>query len=147
MNRWNFRKADWKQHRRITDQLRSDLPPPDTTKVDEAYQEFSRAMFSAAKDTIPRGRRRNYTSCWDEECESLYKDFTSAPDGPEFRTTASALLQKLTKKDEGDRTRLSNPLTLPTLVVEHGPLLTTLLATPDTLLASVLFLQMPSLRS
>ena len=55
--------------------------------------------------------------------------------------------KKLTKKDEGDGTRLSNPLTLPTLVVGHGPLLTTLLATPDTLFANAIFLQMPSLRS
>ena len=52
-------------------------------------------MFSAAKETIPRGRRRNYTPCWDEERESLRKDFTSAPDGPESRRTASALLQTL----------------------------------------------------
>ena len=79
----------------MTDQLSSDLPSPDTIKVDEAYQEFCRAMFSAAKETIPRGRRRNYTPCWDEECESLYKDFTSAPDRPESRRTASALVQKL----------------------------------------------------
>ena len=55
-------------------------------------------MFSAAKETIPRGRRRNYIPCWDEECESLYKDFTSNPDGPESTRTASALLQKLDKE-------------------------------------------------
>ena len=145
--RWNFHKADWKQCSRITDQLSSDLPSLDTIKLDVAYQEFCRAMFSAARETIPRGRRRNYTPCWDEECESLYKDFTSAPEGSESRMTASALLQNLTKKDEGDGTRLSNPLTLPTLVAEHGPLLTTLLATPDTLLVNALFLLMPSLRS
>ena len=147
MNWWNFRKAYWKQYSRITDQLSSDLPSPDTIKVDEAYQDFCRAMFSVAKETIPRGRGRNCTPCWDEECESLYKDFTSAPDGPESTRTASALLQNSTKKVEGDGTRLSNPLTLPILIVEHGPLLTTLLVTPDTLLANALFLQMPSLRS
>ena len=135
VNRWNFRKADRKQYSRITGQLSSDLPSPDTTKVDEAYQKFCRAMFSATKETIPRGHRRNYTPCWGEECESLYKDFTSAPDGPKSRRTASALLQKL---DEEDGTGLFNPLTLPTLVEEHGPLLTTLLATPDTLLANAL---------
>ena len=39
VNRWNFRKADWKQYSCITDQLSSDLLSPDTTKVDEAYQE------------------------------------------------------------------------------------------------------------
>ena len=102
MNWWNFRKADWKQYSRITDQLNSDLPSPDTTKLDEAYQEFCPALFSAAKETIPRGRRRNYTPCWDEECESLYKDFTAACYKPESRRTASTLLQKL---DEERRRR------------------------------------------
>ena len=32
-------------------------------------------MFSAAKGTIPRGRRRNCNLYWDEECESLYKQW------------------------------------------------------------------------
>ena len=77
VNWWNFHKADWKQYSRITDLLSSDLPSPDTTKLDEAYQEFCRALFSAVKKTIPRGRRRNYTPCWNEECESLYKGFTA----------------------------------------------------------------------
>ena len=148
VNGWNFHKADWKQCGRITDLLRSDLPSPDTTKLDEAYQEFCRALFCAAKKTIPRGRRRNYTPCWNEECESLYKDFTAASNGPESGRTASALLQTLDeerRRDAADGTSLSNPLTLLTLVVEDGALLTTLLATTDTHLANALFLQMPSL--
>ena len=45
--------------------------------------------------------------------------------------------KNLTKKDEGDGTRRSNPLTLPTVVVEHGPLLTTLLATSDIALCPI----------
>ena len=49
------------------------------------------------------------------------------------------------KRDAGDGTRLSNPLTSPTLVVEHGALLATLLAIPDIHLAIALFLQMTSL--
>ena len=102
VNHWNFRKADWKQYSRITDKLSSHLPSPNTPKVDEANQEFCRVMFFAAKATISRGRRRNYTPCWDEECESLYKDFTFAPNGPESRRIATTLLQKL---DEEKRRR------------------------------------------
>ena len=47
--------------------------------------------------------------------------------------------KNLTKRDAGDGTRLSNPLTLPTLIEEHGALSTTLLATPDTHLVNALF--------
>ena len=51
--------------------------------------------------------------------------------------------KNLTKRDAEDGTRLFNPLTLPTLVVEHGALLTTLPVTPDTYLANAIILQMP----
>ena len=55
VKRWNCRKADWKQYSLITDQLSSDLPFPVTTMLDEAYQDFSRVLFSAANKIFPRG--------------------------------------------------------------------------------------------
>ena len=55
--------------------------------------------------------------------------------------------KNFTKKDAGGGTRLSNPLTLLTLVVKHAALSITLLATPDTHLVNALILPMPSLPS
>ena len=104
-------------------------------------------MFSAAKETIPRGRGRNYTPRWDEECESFCKDFTSAPDGAKFRRTASALLQKL---DEETRRRWNEAVQSIDFIHSSRracTIINNLAGHSRHLLASALFLQMPSLRS
>ena len=49
-NRWNFHKGDWKQYGRITDQLSSDLPSPDTTKLDEDTRSFAELCFLRPKN-------------------------------------------------------------------------------------------------
>ena len=36
------------------------------------------AILAAAKDTIPRGRRKNYKAFWSSELERLHSDLTSA---------------------------------------------------------------------
>ena len=144
-NRWNFHKGDWKQYGRITDQLSSDLPSPDTTKLDEDTRSFAELCFLRPKkpshvdvDATTPHAGINYVKVCTKTSLPLLMD--QSPEG-----LLRLCCKNLTKRDAGDGTRLSNPLTLPTLVVEHGPLLTTLLVTPDTHLASVLFLQMPSL--
>ena len=67
--RWNFRKANWEQYSLITNKLSQDLLPPDTSSVDEAYEDFCSTIFAAAEISITRGRKNNYRPRWDEECE------------------------------------------------------------------------------
>ena len=97
-------------------------------------------MFSAAEETIPRGCKRNCTHDG-MKSKSLYKDFIAAPNRPESRKTTSTLLQKLDEEKHRRRNEAvqSIDFTLPTLIVEHGALLTTLLVTPDTHLAMPYF--------
>ena len=45
--------------------------------------------------TIPRGYRNSYISCWDAECESLYKAFLQSPQGDDPSLADIALLSKL----------------------------------------------------
>ena len=98
VKRWNFRKADWNQYCLLTNKSTRELPPPDTTNVDEAYQDFCNTIISAAKVTIPRGRRTNYTPCWDAESESLYRSYLSAPLGTASSFAATKLLERLDSK-------------------------------------------------
>ena len=100
MKRWNFRKANWKLFRLHTNKSTRRLPPSNTANVDEAYRDFCRALTSAAKKSIPRGRRNNYKPCWDGECESLYNAFLRAPPGPESSRAATALLDKLGRRKQ-----------------------------------------------
>ncbi|XP_076823231.1 uncharacterized protein LOC143469422 [Clavelina lepadiformis] len=50
------------------------------------------------KKSIPRGRRKTYIPCWDEECQSLYCDFLDAPQGDNTNTSATVLLERLDQK-------------------------------------------------
>ena len=63
--------------------------------VDAAYQDFCNTIKKAAKKTIPRGYRNNYSPCWDAECESFYKTFLQSPQGDDSSLAATALLAKL----------------------------------------------------
>ena len=96
--RWNFRKANWERYSSITDKLAQDLPSPDSSCVDKAYQSFCSAIFAAAKISVPRGRRNNFHPCWDAECENLYQSFLGASQGGASSTAASALLARLDEK-------------------------------------------------
>ena len=89
---------------RITNRLARDLSSPDTTCVDEAYQDFCNTIIHAAKKSIPCGHRKNYRTCWDAECETLYQAFLRQPKGEGSNTAASALLARL---DKGRRKRWS----------------------------------------
>ena len=75
VKRWNFRKAKWSHYIALTNKFAKTLLPPDSLDVDAAYQDFCNTIKKAAKTTIPSGYRNNYISCWDAECESLYKTF------------------------------------------------------------------------
>jgi len=81
VKRWNFRKADWKRFCLLTGESVERLPPPDTPDIERAHQDFCGSLLSAAKQCIPRGRRKNYVPYWDKECETLYCSFIRAPVG------------------------------------------------------------------
>ena len=66
VKQWNFRKANWKRFCLLTDESVERLPPPDTPGIERAYQDFCESLLSAAKQCIPRGRRKNYVPYWDK---------------------------------------------------------------------------------
>jgi len=100
VKRWNFRKADWKRFCLLTDESVEKLPPPDTSNIAGAYQDFCESLLSAAKHCIPRGRRKNYVPCWDKECETLYRFFIRAPVGTDSDRAASSLLSWFGQKKQ-----------------------------------------------
>jgi len=55
---WKFRKADWKRFCLLTGESVERLPPPETLNIERAYQDFCESLLSAAKQCIPRGRRK-----------------------------------------------------------------------------------------
>jgi len=98
VKRWNFRKADWKRFCLLTDEPIERLPPPDTSNIERVYKDFCESLLSAAKQCIPRGRRKNYLLCWDKEYDTLYRSFARAPVGTASDRAASSLLSWLGKR-------------------------------------------------
>ena len=91
--RWNFRKADWETYRRRLDDSIRFIPP-----VCENYNRFVGLVIATAKKTIPRGYRKQFIPCWNEESDRLYEELKDSED-PE---TAKQLLQSL---DDARRSR------------------------------------------
>ena len=98
VKRWNFREANWSHYNALTNKISKSLLPPDLPDVDLAYQNFCNVIITAAKNSIPRGRRNSHIPCWDAECKNLYQTFLQSPKGSNSNGAATALLLRLHKK-------------------------------------------------
>jgi len=72
--RWNFRKADWDSFIQKTENSITLIPSRQISK-EEAYTRFTGALSSAVHATIPRGVRRLYKPCMDEEAAALLQQY------------------------------------------------------------------------
>ncbi len=72
--RWNFRKADWDLFSSKLERSVVTIPSR-CIPIEEAYQRFQGAIFSAATTAIPRGCRPVYTPCLDVECQALLEEY------------------------------------------------------------------------
>src|SRR6218665_2967793 len=66
--RWNFRKADWERFGETLDRSVNAIPTR-LISIQEAYDRFQRAIFCAARKTIPRAFRPVYTPFLDSKCQ------------------------------------------------------------------------------
>ena len=98
VKRWNFRKANWSHYKSLTNKLARNLPSPDSTNMDQAYQDLCNTLSKAAKKAIPRSRRNTYIPCWDAKCETLYQTFLQSPAEGQSNRAATALITWLDKK-------------------------------------------------
>ena len=89
VKRWNFRKANWSHYNSLTNKLARNLPSPDLTNMDQAYQDLCNTISKAAKKAIPCSRCSTYILCWDAKCEALYQSFCSLL----LKTSQAGLLQ------------------------------------------------------
>ncbi len=94
--RWNFQKANWTQYANLLDAaIRFITPNP------QNYDRFAKLVINTAKKCIPRGYRKEYIPCWNEDSDRLYAEFKDNDD-PE---TAKELLKSL---DEARKQRWIN---------------------------------------
>ena len=98
VKQWNFRKANWSNYKSLTNKLARNLPSPDSTNVDQAYQDLCNTISKGAKKAIPCDCRNTYVPYWDAKCEALYQTFLQSPAGDQSSRAATALITWLDKK-------------------------------------------------
>ena len=74
---WNYKKANWSLYKSLTDKNTSSIQVS-KSNADKAASLFTSAVLSAAKEAIPRGRRKDYLPFWNEELELLHKELSDA---------------------------------------------------------------------
>ena len=66
--RWNYKKADWERFSHLTD-LYSLKINNTRENLNTKVKSMNRIILQAAKETIPRGARKNYQPYWSEELQ------------------------------------------------------------------------------
>ncbi len=95
--RWNFRKAQWQD---FTDHIETciDKLPLAHENIDAEYKDFCEIIVNAAKNTIPRGCRKQYIPCWSEETTDIYNQFLDANTPTESKKYATQLIENLNQE-------------------------------------------------
>ena len=68
---WNYKKANWTECQAKADQYCNDLDLVQQ-HLNNKVKLFTTAILTAATETIPRGRRRNYILLWNEQLQELH---------------------------------------------------------------------------
>ncbi|KAK7091308.1 hypothetical protein V1264_009008 [Littorina saxatilis] len=84
--RWNYKKAKWEDYSMLTDEYVANI---NTRRKDanSMTKAFNAAVLKAAKETIPRGARKNYKPYWTEELQKLEDQVNDAREKVEKEPT------------------------------------------------------------
>ena len=75
--RWNYKKAEWTKFQSLTDQYTKCIKERDQN-VNRAVANYTSAILRAAKETIPRGARKNYRPYWTQELQDREDEVSNA---------------------------------------------------------------------
>ena len=83
---WNYKKADWKRFRELTDIYTKSITFSKHS-VNKNASNFNSAFLKAAKESIPRGRRHDYKPYWNNTLEKIHKELSEAREEMERNPT------------------------------------------------------------
>jgi len=147
---WNlvkFARLKWNRFCLLAGESVERLPPTHTTNFEKAYQELCESLLYVAKQSIPRGHRKNCVRCWDRECETFQRSLFE----PQWGLTLTEQLRPYvcgsTRRSRNVGMKLSIPSTSCTPAAKHGAPSTKILAGPDPPLVCALPQQIPPLHN
>ena len=83
---WNYKKADWKRFRELTDIYTKSITFSKHS-VNKNASNFNSALLKASKESIPRGRRHDYKPYWNNTLEKIHKELSEAREEMERNPT------------------------------------------------------------
>ena len=93
--RWNYKRAKWGLFTMRANELTKDIRVQGRNE-NTVVKEWTKGIIQAAKETIPRGARRDYKPFWSNQLKELEDDLNEAREKAEKETsqTNTILLQK-----------------------------------------------------
>jgi ribonuclease HI/endonuclease/exonuclease/phosphatase family metal-dependent hydrolase len=80
--RWNYKKAKWNLFRIRTNELTNDIQL-EGRDINNIVKDFNSSILKAAKETIPRGVRKNYAPYWTDKLQTAHEELTKAREDAE----------------------------------------------------------------
>ena len=94
---WNFNKADWEKFKAASRNMCDDLPSPEND-MNLCFTTFTKKLLKIAKDTIPRGFRKNYILKWDATCDERASPLKEAESPEEKLLSSNHLINHLNSR-------------------------------------------------
>jgi ribonuclease HI len=80
--RWNYKRAKWDKFSTLVDQY-SETICSKHHHLNQKVKDFNKIILKAAKETIPRGARKDYRPYWTEELQQLEDEVSEAREAVE----------------------------------------------------------------
>ena len=84
--RWNYKKANWGKFKHTLDDYCSKLDPRGQN-LNQQTELFRQAVMKAARNSIPRGSRKNYKPGWSPYLQQLHDALSTARETMEHNPT------------------------------------------------------------
>ena len=73
---WNYKKANWSKFQNVTDVLCREFDTDNSKNIN--VQKLTDCILQAAKQAIPRGRKKDYKPYWSNHLQCLHDQLTEA---------------------------------------------------------------------
>ena len=106
-SRWNYQKAKWGLFSQRTNELTGDIPV-EGRNINGVVKDYNAGIIKAAKETIPRGVRKNYTPYWNPTLQKAHDDLTRAREQAESNPGQGQNIELQKSKAQYTRTKLES---------------------------------------
>ena len=103
--RWNYKKAMWSLFSIRANELTKDIRVQGRNE-NTVVKEWTQGILKAAKETIPRGARRDYKPFWSDELQVLEDDLNEAREKAEKDASEASTIQLQQAKAKFLKTKL-----------------------------------------